>query len=587
MIATSSPAEGHITTAGAPGAPVWRATVIGLVALLAVAIAAALGAYLLSGRGGGMGAGASYVPADAPLYVELRLQPSADQDAAIRELLSRFPPIDGLDLDRPLIESVTTHLDEILATEGISVSWGEDVAPWFDGRIGLALTSGSFAVPSTTDPMTMPEAPPMLVMLGVTDSQAASAAIERMLAEANAPGFARSEHAGVMVFEGVDDLGAYAVTADQLLYAPTADGIRAALDAHASGETLAGSGDMAGYASRLPDDWIMFGTYDFSNVMADALAQMGTESPEMVDAFETLVESQPMRAAYAVSATADGIAMDVLSEAPTGALAPVNGDRGLADEVPGDVVYFADGGNVGASLATLVESFKAGLAADPAMAEQIATAEAALGADLEELVSWIGDGAIFIGWDGSAPNAGLVLVPTDVAEARRRLGQIGSFARLAAMDSTSGITVGEHDVATDSGPVTVTTISWQVQLPEAAGALPPVPAVVIEYAVTDDRALIGFGDSFVRRLLELGESDSLAANPRFVDSVETLGGTSNVATVWVDFDVLQQTVESLIPDTGGFYEESVRPWVSPLSRFVSVTRLEGAELETHALLVVE
>ncbi len=190
MIATPSPGQGHVTTAGAPGARVWRTTVIGLVALLAVAIGAAVGAFLLGGRGGGMGAGASYVPADAPLYVELRLQPSAAQDAAIRELLSRFPPIDGVDLDRPLIESLTAHLDEVLAAEGVTVSWGEDVAPWFDGRIGFALTSGSFAVPTTTDPTAMPAAPPMLVMLGVTDPDAASAAIERMLAEANAPAFA-------------------------------------------------------------------------------------------------------------------------------------------------------------------------------------------------------------------------------------------------------------------------------------------------------------------------------------------------------------------------------------------------------------
>jgi Protein of unknown function (DUF3352) len=588
VITTPTPAEGHVTTAGAPGVRVWRATVIGLVALLAVAIGAALGAYLLGGRGGGMGAGASYVPADAAMYVELRLEPSADQDAAIRELLARFPPIDGVDLDRPLLESLTAHLDELLAAEGVSVSWGQDVAPWSDGRIGFALTGGSFAVPPTSDPMAMPPMPSMLLMLGVTNQEAASAAIERMLAQLDAhPGFAPSEHGGVTVFEAADGLGAYAVTPDQLLYAPSADDIRAALDAHASGDTLARSSDVERYESRLPADWIMFGTYDLSNVMADALAQMGTAAPEMVETFETLLASQPMRAAYAVSATVDGIAMDVLSDAPTGALAPVNGERGLASEVPGDALYFADGSNVGAGLAALVESLKAGLAADPAMAEQIATAEAALGADLEALVSWIGDGAIFVGWDGTMPNAGFVLVPTDVDEARRRLGQIGSFAELAALDPSSGISVGEHDLVSDAAPVTVTTISWQMQLPDGAGGIPTAPVLVLQYAVTADRALVGFGDTFVAELLELNESESLAANPRYASSVEALGGTPNVGTVWMDFDVLQETIESLIPDSGGFYEESVRPWLSPLDSLVSVTRLDGAELETHALLAVE
>lgn len=587
MLTSPAPAEGHITTAPEARTPVWRATVIGVVALLAVAIGAALGAYLLGGRASGMGTAASYVPADAPIYVELRLQPSAEQDAALRELLGRFPAIDGVDLERPLTESLTARLDELLATEGLSVSWAEDVAPWFDGRIGFAMTSGSFMVPPTTDPAAMPAVPPMLVMAGVTDPEAASASIERMLAEMDAPpGFARSEHAGVTIFEGAEGVGAYAVTDDQLLFGTSADVIRAALDTHSSGETLAASGGMGEYVSQLPADWIMFGTYDFTSIMADALAQMGTQSPEMVETFETLMENQPMRAAYAVSATADGIAMDVLSDAPQGQLAPSNSERSLAAEVPGDVVYFADGANVGPALAAVVESLKSGLAADPVMAEQIATAEAALGADLEELVSWIGDGAMVVGWDETMPYAGMVLVPTDVAEARQRLGQLATFAELTAADPMAGLRVSRADVETAAGPVTITTIGWQAPMPTEAGDMAG-PQILIEYAITDDRVLIGIGDSFVRSGLDLAGSDSLAANARFADTIETLGGASNVGTVWMDFDAMRDTFEPMIPDPELFYELHVRQWVAPLDRFVSVTRLEGDQMETHAVLFIE
>ncbi|MEP7082606.1 MAG: DUF3352 domain-containing protein [Chloroflexota bacterium] len=585
MLASPSSAEGHVTTSATSGAPVWRATVVGLVALLAIGIGAALSAYLLGGRGAGMGAAASYVPADAPMYLEIRMQPSAEQDAALRELLRRFPAIDGVDLDRPLAESLTARLDELLATEGVSVSWAQDVAPWFDGRIGLALTSASFVTPPT-DPAA-PALPPLLFMAGVTDADAASAAMERILATVDASQeLTRSEHAGVTIVEASAG-GAYAVTPDQLLFAPSAAEIRAALDAHASGETLAASAEMGGYAARLPADWIMFGTNDFTHVMAVALAQMGTQSPEMVEAFETLMENQPMRSAYAVSATADGIAMDILSDAPTGALTPANSERGLADEVPGDVILFSDGGNLGPALAGLVTSLKSGLAADPSMAEQIATAEAALGADLEELVSWIGDGAVVVGWEEDMPYAGMVLVPTDVAEARRRLGQLTAFARLAAMDPASGVSMGEHDVVTGAGPVAVITISWQQQLPDGGGGMGSAPIIVLEYAITDDRVLIGLGEPFVRRALDLAESDSLAADARFAESVATLGGASNVGTMWVDFDRMREAFEPMIPDPDGFYEQNIQQWVAPLDRFVSVTRLDGAELETHAVLFVE
>ena len=57
--------------------------------------------------------------------------------------------------------------------------------------------------------------------------------------------------------------------------------------------------------------------------------------------------------------------------------------------------------------------------------------------------------------------------------AERRLDQLTSFAGLAALDPTSGITVGSEEV----GGVTVTTIGWSgaaelgAELPVEAGAL--------------------------------------------------------------------------------------------------------------------
>ena len=77
----------------------WRLAAIGLVGALAVGIGVAAGATLLNQRGGGaLGAAAAYVPADAPFYVEVRLEPSAEQDAALRELLGTLPADRG---DRP------------------------------------------------------------------------------------------------------------------------------------------------------------------------------------------------------------------------------------------------------------------------------------------------------------------------------------------------------------------------------------------------------------------------------------------------------------------------------------------------------
>lgn len=579
-----APSDGHITTAPDSRTRLRRAGAIGIVAVLAVAIGAALGAFLIDGRGGGIGTAGSYVPEDAALYLELRLEPSGEQDKALRELLGRFPPIEGVDLSRPLAESLTAHLNELLAAEGAGVTWTNDVAPWFDGRVAIAITDAPM-IASRPDSTAAPDDFPGVVLLGVRDRAAAEGAIDRLLAEIEPrPDFSESPHGAYTIRESTT--GAYALTDDQLVMGGTAGAVRAALDAHESGSSLAQSADLGSLTAGLPDDWLAFGVYDLSGVMADALAQLGTESPELTGSFEALLGNLPTRMAFSISASGEGLVMDAISDVPSGPFTPENADRGLADEVPGDALYYSEAGNVGPALAALIEALKGALASDPAVAEQIRRAELALGADLGELVSWIGDGAIAVGWDGAEPYGGLVLVPTDVAAAERRLGQLGAFAGLAALDPTSGVSVTEADV----GSVTVTTIRWETP-PEPDAAFAAPQGIVIQFAVTDERAIVGVGESFVRRVLELDASDSLASQPRYSDAIADLGGSTNAAVTWLDLAGMREALEGALGPIesmlGAAYESDVRPWLLPLDRVVSVSRVDGERLETRAMLIVE
>src|SRR6185503_9086083 len=94
-----------------------------------------------------------------------------------------------------LVDQMAEHLDEALAAEGAEISWSEDIAPWFDGRLAVAMLE----VPISSDPTSMEAVPPALVMAGVSDSAAAAAAIESLLQEAGAPTFTETEHAGVTI----------------------------------------------------------------------------------------------------------------------------------------------------------------------------------------------------------------------------------------------------------------------------------------------------------------------------------------------------------------------------------------------------
>lgn len=583
-----------ITTRPTAGMPAWRIAVIGIVGTLAVGIGVAAGSFLLTARAAAVGSGAAYVPADAPFYFEMRLEPSAAQDGALRELLGRFPPIAGVDLDQPLYTQLGEHLDELLAQEGAGISWAEDVDPWFDGRVAVAVTDlPASAMQMPVDPMAAPAVPPTVFLLGVTDADAAEAGIGRLLAEAGRNGttYTETEHAGVTIRTASgSQFGAYALTADQVIIGSDADAVATALDTHAAGSgTLAEMAEITRLTDALPDDWLVFMTYDLTDLMAEAMAQAATESPEIAAAFESLLEHQPLRGAMAVSASGARFRLDAATDPPSGPFAVENAERGLAAEVPADTLYFSEAGNLGASFAGIVEPLKQALGTTLEGADQISTAEAAIGADLEELVSWIGDGAIAIGYDGSEPWGGMVLVPNDVAAAERRLGQLATFAGLGALDPTSGITVDEEVV----DGVTVTTIRWQDPNINAMG-MPPAPTgVAVEYAITDDRAIIGIGEVFVRRALALEAADSLASQPRYADAIAELGGAENAGVVWLDLAGTREAIESALGpmlETGdgvAIYEAEVRPWLLPLDRLVSLARLEGDVLVQRGAVIVE
>ncbi|HEX7195319.1 MAG TPA: DUF3352 domain-containing protein, partial [Candidatus Limnocylindria bacterium] len=378
------------------GLPAWRAAVIGVVGLLAVGIGAAAGSFLLTARTPGVGSAAAYVPATAPLYVEMRIEPSTAQDAELRELLGRFPPIEGVDLEQALHGQVVERIDALLAEEDAGVSWGDDVAPWFDGHLAFAmteLTAEMMAMPA--DPMAVPEVPPMVLFLGVTDADAAAAGIGRLLAAAGeeAPTFTETQHAGVSIraADGSEH-GAYALAGDQLIIGSDTEAVMVALDTHSAGSgTLAEVAEMTRLTERLPADWLIFATFDLTDVMAASLAGGAAASPELTAAFESLMEHQPMRGAMAVSAGGDRILLDSATDAPTGPFAVENADRALADEVPSDALYYSEAGNLGEAFVAIIGPMKEAMATVPEAEEQISTLEAALGADIEELVSWIDD----------------------------------------------------------------------------------------------------------------------------------------------------------------------------------------------------
>ena len=309
------------------------------------------------------------------------------------------------------------------------------------------------ALDPTMPPPTVMGVPSAVVLFGVADSAAAQSSIDRILAESEFPGtFAEQQHAGTTIYVDEESGAAYALTDDQLLVAPSADDIIAALDAHASSSTtLSEAGSRASLTAALPDR--------MARLRHLRLHRSPGQRPRgsgVLGVSGDLLADQPMRGAMALTVEGDRVSLPMVSDPPSGPFAVTNAERGLADEVPGDALYYAEGGNVGASLGGIIGSLKESVGSMPEGAEQLEMVEAALGGNLEDQVAWMGDVAMAAGYDGEQPWGGAIIVPTDMEEARRTMGQLSTFAGLATLDPSIGITVEERDV----DGFEVTSVRW-------------------------------------------------------------------------------------------------------------------------------
>jgi hypothetical protein len=560
--------------------------IIGGVVAAAAALGIALGVVLTGGgRGASLAAAAQYVPSDAVMYIEARLDLPGDQRANLRGIIERFP---GADADAVLTDALADTLDTLLDEAGMPVDYSTDVASWFDGTVAMAVLE----YPASADPTAMAmEMPSTLIAFGSRDPEGASALADQLRGEMELAGvsFTSTDHGGVTIWSmdldadmayavPMSGLGfAYAVTDDQLLLSNGEETMVAALDAHeGSGGTFASRDGLAALVARLPAERAGMAAIDIQAMLSATLAQLEQQAPDLAEVMNGYLADEASLVVSSISFEADAVRFDGASANATGDLAQSNGRRDLASHVPADAFVFGDGSNVGESLSRAVVAFKASYAAMPdgMGVPDLDQVEDALGADFEEFVAWIDDGAFAAGWSGGEPYGGLVLEAPDADLARQRLDQLRALARLAAFGGSSGLQVSTEDV----DGVEVTTIAF-----ESGDAMMPAPGGVIEYAVDGDVALLGIGESFVRRVIALDEADSLAQTDRFTTAVERYGGFDNVGTLYLDLAALRDTVGEAM---GASFAGDVREYLEPLDYLVSVSRVEGDEMVSRGALVL-
>ena len=484
------------------------------------------------------------VPADAAIYTNVFLDPSASQKLALDDLLAHFPEATDRDAAR---DRIVELLDKGLAEVGLS--FDADIDPWLGDQLAFFMQA----------PTNFTAAPGAAVLLETDDIDAALATVDKAQAADATRSFTQARYEGVD-YE-VDQEGNAVAAVDSFLVSGTEAGIKAAIDA-SQGKSLAASDRFDEALQGLAADRIALAYMDpaaFSR-LAVGFPGGGGVGPGFGGAFNPANQGAIAFVAYA---RGDAVVIEGSSRLPEDpALATTI--RGAAREskmlerLPGDAWLAIGVPDLGTTIRSLLRSFEQAFAqpqpgAFPGLPPGglLGGFEAAVGLDLEaDLLSWMGDAAFFVsGTDPEKVGGGAVIEATDERAARAALERLE--------DTAARFDAPVRDLAWKVGH------GFSLQAPDMPESFNVLAA--------DTRVLAIYGE--VPTLSALGSDPSLAGTATFKAARASLGDGYALGG-FVDLGAVMDLLEGA-GLTSGPYAQGIETWTEPLS-FVSFgTKIEG------------
>jgi hypothetical protein len=525
-----------------PRPSVWPRRPIVLVAGAAIIIVAVAGAILgasLLGRPQLTGPVvlASRLPADTLVYLELDLEPTGSQAAALEALNDRLGVAGGE-------EGAARLLDPLLdGLTGGAYRYSRDVRPWFDGHVALAVLDwGSLTqLPGLGGPFAAnPVAPGTVLLMGVTDRDGATALTDRLRAEAQrqGPGFVSRDSGGWTVWvaqPGVaDGIGmAYAISDDLLVVATRAVDVETIMTLGDGDEqTLAQVDTFRSEIARLPAERI--GTL----LTRPGPLSVGALGSGLVGMQESrtaalLASFLPLTQTGALMLADDRLIFERWQPADGPVVQPAERlNAELATGYPADTAAYVELPEFG----EVVNALGAAIADDArllggAVGEQeVDRVEQMLGRELGDLGDWLGD--LAVGLRSPDPSAlavvGLAGQVRDAGSAAELLSRFVEFLR------SSGFAVDEGEL--DGRPLVT------MDVPFLFGS------ISLEVMMADDAVLIGT-QGFATWHEQGGAS--LGDDPGYRSALEEIGGPQNAGLAYLAVDrVMELERQPLAPPPG-------------------------------------
>jgi hypothetical protein len=485
-----------------------------------------------------------YIPGDAAVVAELRLDLPGDQMQRLGTLLAHFP---GFADQSTLTAKLDEALDKLVKSGGsTSVSYPTDVKPWLSGPafVGVFNLSSGTAAAASSD-----------VVVSATTS--GTAACANLFKDATPT---HETYKGLDLLASSDGSMACVLDGRQALLGSSAN-VKKALDAKAAGTGMDKSANYKAARTTLGGDRL-------ATVYIDGAAMKSlitTTSQLATPGMAGLLGQIPPWFMGGVRAEDDSFVLDYVAApapaAPAGpslaAIPPAHASV-IAPTVPGDTLVFAEAQGAGASLQNLLTQ----LHEIPELATQLQAIDG-LGSP-GDLVGWIDDVGVAVSVHGATPDIAVVIVAKDEASVTSRVASLKTILSLAG--SSNGLEVKSSTIAgVEVTTVTVTDLGALLPpgtIPGMGGVTPTGP-ISFSIAAHGKALLLTSGEGPMTALLKTAAGSSLADNAAFKHAA--IRGIGNAqATVYVGVGASIQLAKGLLSaDQLAAFQKDAAPYLEP------------------------
>ena len=559
-----------VALGGAPGANRMRWAVGLGVAGLAVAVAIA--AFIVLGSRP-MPEALKYIPADAALVVEVRMDLPGDQLQKLGNLLAHFPGfLDQATLPDKIDESLSKIIQQTGSTD---IDYVRDIKPWLSGPTFIALRAPASG---TTDATSMDRGVISATTTGTVTCDTPF----------RGQSVTKETYRGLELSIGSNGDAACVIDGRQALIGDVTS-VHDALDAKSNGSGMDKSADYGAARSALQGDQLST-VFVNGKVYAQFLSDTRTSTPLTFDA-SLLIGSVPDWAMTGIRAEDDALVIDTVAapahapaaDATAGPLLlplPPTHASAIAPLAPANTIVYAEAQGAGVGLQNLLARFRS--LPDLAAAFQMLDGMGGAG----QLVGWVDDAGIIVVNGPQSPTGGLALVATDDAAAADKVKTLTGLLTFAGLGNNSIQTHESTIAGVTVTTITITDISALVppgQLPSGV-QIPSDAKVEFSIAAKGRVLLLGTGEDFMTAVLNTQPGSSLADQAAYKQATSRALSNSR-GTLYVGIHDLVGLAETFLSaDEKAKWESELKPYVAPFQA-LSITSTTEASGDRSRLTI--